>query len=295
MFPTQTRSSSNFTPAATRPPARPEIVATGRQQSYVKGERAEAKNPDPIAERLDLAENVRQQEHGLALGDTRQDAAGNHASGGGHDDQRDAHRREFELLPGWRTPSLRRRELSLGGCSDAQTPPPEFRRRAVELARLHEKPIAQIAEDLGISDSCLAGLDTPQVPASFSGDRITQPSDRSVGWGDVVTVPAGSMTLPIVIQGGMGVAVSDWRLARAVGRLGQLGVVSGTALDVVHARRLADGDPGGHLRRAYAHFPVPSVAERVIGRWSIPGVRAANERYRRGPAFCPGAQAAPWG
>ncbi len=33
--------------------------------------------------------------------------------------------------------------------------PPEFRRRAVELARLHEKPIAQIAEDLGISDSCL--------------------------------------------------------------------------------------------------------------------------------------------
>ena len=33
--------------------------------------------------------------------------------------------------------------------------PPEFRRRAVELARLREKPVAQIAEDLGISDSCL--------------------------------------------------------------------------------------------------------------------------------------------
>jgi len=33
--------------------------------------------------------------------------------------------------------------------------PPEFRRRAVELARLREKPIAQIAADLGISDSCL--------------------------------------------------------------------------------------------------------------------------------------------
>ena len=33
--------------------------------------------------------------------------------------------------------------------------PPEFRQRAVELARLREKPIAQIAEDLGISDSCL--------------------------------------------------------------------------------------------------------------------------------------------
>ena len=33
--------------------------------------------------------------------------------------------------------------------------PPEFRQRAVELARLREKPIAKIAEDLGIAESCL--------------------------------------------------------------------------------------------------------------------------------------------
>jgi transposase len=33
--------------------------------------------------------------------------------------------------------------------------PPEFRRRAVELARLREQPIAKIAKDLGISESCL--------------------------------------------------------------------------------------------------------------------------------------------
>ena len=33
--------------------------------------------------------------------------------------------------------------------------PPEFRKRAVELARLRAKPIAQIAVDLGISESCL--------------------------------------------------------------------------------------------------------------------------------------------
>ena len=32
---------------------------------------------------------------------------------------------------------------------------PEFRRRAVELARLREKPIARIAADLGIAGSCL--------------------------------------------------------------------------------------------------------------------------------------------
>ena len=33
--------------------------------------------------------------------------------------------------------------------------PPEFRQRSIELARLKEKPIAQIAADLGISESCL--------------------------------------------------------------------------------------------------------------------------------------------
>ena len=33
--------------------------------------------------------------------------------------------------------------------------PPEFRQRAVELARERAKPIAQIAKDLGISESCL--------------------------------------------------------------------------------------------------------------------------------------------
>ena len=82
-----------------------------------------------------------------------------------------------ELPPGWRTPSLRRRELSLGGCSDAQTPPPEFRRRAVELARLHEKPIAQIARDLGISESCLrswlhqADIDDGRRDGTSSGDQ----------------------------------------------------------------------------------------------------------------------------
>jgi transposase len=33
--------------------------------------------------------------------------------------------------------------------------PPEFRQRAVELARLREKPVAELAADLGISESCL--------------------------------------------------------------------------------------------------------------------------------------------
>ena len=33
--------------------------------------------------------------------------------------------------------------------------PPEFRRRAVELARERPKPLRQLAADLGISESCL--------------------------------------------------------------------------------------------------------------------------------------------
>ncbi len=33
--------------------------------------------------------------------------------------------------------------------------PPEFRSRAVELARERAKPIAVVAKDLGISESCL--------------------------------------------------------------------------------------------------------------------------------------------
>ncbi len=33
--------------------------------------------------------------------------------------------------------------------------PPEFRRRAVELARAGEYPVAKIAQDLGIAESCL--------------------------------------------------------------------------------------------------------------------------------------------
>lgn len=67
----------------------------------------------------------------------------------------------------------------------------------------------------------------------------------------------------------MGVGVSHWRLAQAVSKLGHLGVVSGTALDVVLARRLQNGDPGGHIRRALAHFAFPKMAQRVLDSFFI--------------------------
>jgi len=86
--------------------------------------------------------------------------------------------------------------------------------------------------------------------------------------------------LPPIIQGGMGAAVSDWRLAKAVALTGQLGVVSGTGIDTVFCRRLQDGDPGGHLRRAMASFPLPQVAERALRRFYRPDGRAPGEPYR---------------
>jgi nitronate monooxygenase len=79
------------------------------------------------------------------------------------------------------------------------------------------------------------------------------------------------MQHPIIIQGGMGVAVSNWRLARAVSRMGELGVVSGTLLAVILARRLEAGDPGGDMRRALGQFPLPAVAERVLEHYYAPG------------------------
>ena len=74
------------------------------------------------------------------------------------------------------------------------------------------------------------------------------------------------MNLPLLIQGGMGVGVSGWQLARAVSIEGQLGVVAGTALATTFARRLQLGDVGGHLRRAVKAFPLPDIAQRVFER-----------------------------
>lgn len=84
---------------------------------------------------------------------------------------------------------------------------------------------------------------------------------------------------PTIIQGGMGAGVSSWRLARAVSALGQLGVVSGTALDQILARRLQDGDPGGHMRRALDRFPFPEMAERVWRAYYIPGGKPPDQSY----------------
>ena len=86
-----------------------------------------------------------------------------------------------------------------------------------------------------------------------------------------------------IIQGGMGAGVSTWKLARSVAECGQMGVVSGTAIDLIVARRLQTGDPGGHCRRALRHFPFPDVAERILERYFIEGGKAADAPFRSIP------------
>jgi nitronate monooxygenase len=77
----------------------------------------------------------------------------------------------------------------------------------------------------------------------------------------------------------MGAGVSHWRLARAVSAEGQLGVVSGTAIDLILARRLQMGDPGGHMRRGLDRFPVPAIAERIWRRFYVPGGKPAGRPF----------------
>ncbi|MDE3085076.1 MAG: hypothetical protein KGJ37_07685, partial [Verrucomicrobiota bacterium] len=105
------------------------------------------------------------------------------------------------------------------------------------------------------------------------------------------TAAASLEPLPTIIQGGMGIAVSQWRLAQAVSQAGQLGVISSTALAIVLARRLQDGDKEGHMRRAMSRFPVPEIARRLLVEFFVPQGRAAGGDYRGVPmpAIQPGA------
>ncbi len=89
--------------------------------------------------------------------------------------------------------------------------------------------------------------------------------------------------LPQLIQGGMGVAVSNWELAKAVSKHGGMGVVSGTAIDAVLIRRLESGDKNGDVRRALAAFPNQETAQHIIEKYFIEGGKAADASYSNAP------------
>ncbi|MDJ0961796.1 MAG: nitronate monooxygenase [Acidimicrobiia bacterium] len=83
----------------------------------------------------------------------------------------------------------------------------------------------------------------------------------------------------------MGVAISGWQLANAVARRGELGVVSGTTLEVVMTRRLQLGDPGGHVRRALAHFPFRDAADRIVEDYFVPGGKGDGKPFKNVRSF----------
>ncbi len=89
---------------------------------------------------------------------------------------------------------------------------------------------------------------------------------------------------PELIQGGMGVGVSDWKLARSVAVAGEkydrsvLGVVSGTGLPAIMVHRLQEGDPD--TIRAL-HIFNPLIAEEFINEY--PQVKSPNQRFKLAP------------
>ncbi len=85
---------------------------------------------------------------------------------------------------------------------------------------------------------------------------------------------ARSRREPWLIQGGMGIAISGWPLARAVATAGQVGVVSGTAIDSVFARRLQDHGVDDELQSVLKTFPVPAIVDEAIRRYGSARRRA---------------------
>lgn len=83
----------------------------------------------------------------------------------------------------------------------------------------------------------------------------------------------------------MGVAISDWNLARSVSMQGSLGVVSGTGIALVLANRLMDGDIGGHVRRALDHFPYQDSVQRILDKYFVSDPKSPKAPYKRPPMW----------
>lgn len=77
----------------------------------------------------------------------------------------------------------------------------------------------------------------------------------------------------------MGIAVSSWRLARAVANAGEIGVISGTGIDTVVVRELQDGDPNDRLR-VLADYPDREIVRHLRDRFYVEGGRSADQPYR---------------
>ncbi len=89
--------------------------------------------------------------------------------------------------------------------------------------------------------------------------------------------------LPTLIQGGMGMGISHWHLARSVAQAGQLGVISGTAIDTILIRRLQQGDPQGYMREAMRAYPNQSFAQEIYDEYFIADGKPDDASFKAAP------------
>lgn len=87
-----------------------------------------------------------------------------------------------------------------------------------------------------------------------------------------------------IIQGGMGVRTSSYRLAGAVASHEATGLISGTAIGTVLARELMDGDQSGDIRWALEQYPRQEVAEHLVDKYYWEHGREGRP-YERTPLF----------
>jgi nitronate monooxygenase len=88
-----------------------------------------------------------------------------------------------------------------------------------------------------------------------------------------------------IIQGGMGVGVSGWRLAKASAKAGAIGTVSGTAVANLLAVALQKGDEGKHFHRALKHFPFQEIVKIVLDEYYVKDGIAKGEKLKEIPMW----------
>jgi NAD(P)H-dependent flavin oxidoreductase YrpB (nitropropane dioxygenase family) len=90
---------------------------------------------------------------------------------------------------------------------------------------------------------------------------------------------------PDIFQGGMGIAISNWRLAGEVAARGAAGIVSGVAIGEVLVRRLQNDDVDPLMQQALKQFPDKKLVEDIQEQYHLPGGKDENEPYANTPSF----------
>lgn len=198
----------------------------------------------------------------------------------------------------------------------APLPPPEFRRRAIDLARQPGASVARVAKDLGISESGLRrwmaqdDIDTGRKEGLSTSDReelakLRRDNRRLVMEVEILKRAsayfARENVLPNRVPAGPGAR------RRRVRRRGGLPGLEGLTLELLRVARPATVEPGRRGRLPGEHDPrhprhVTVLLRRAAGARRAPArdggagrpqARRAAAAHSRSPRYQPPAQAAP--